>query len=256
MKLIPYPLFFFLFLWGNIQAKTTLINGDTLTEWVIHGTVFDFILIDLRGTDEISAVIGAQQCHPYQIYWNDGTFATTQPGLPQTMAIVLYCAGGVRSNVAAGLLDQKGYTAVYDLEFGFNNWKGPTLPLNSAKPLSDLPEPSRLAKTTRIKKNFGSIKTSDLSVYPNPFGNEIFISFTENGKKVGGKGKTVLKIMNVQGKLIYSSRYSLQSPISSNAKGFVWDGRTNQGHSLPNGNYLIQLTNGKIRHFQKVILTR
>lgn len=95
-----------------------------------------------------------------------------------------------------------------------------------------------------------------IQVWPNPFRNKIFISFTENSKKVNGKGRTVLEIFNLQGKLIYLSLSYLPSVVSSNAKGVVWQGQDIHGIPVPNGIYLIQWATQKKTFSHKVVLAR
>ncbi|TMD59195.1 MAG: rhodanese-like domain-containing protein [Chloroflexi bacterium] len=49
--------------------------------------------------------------------WRDGTI----PGAKKRT--IVYCAGGLRSSLAADVLQKMGYTNVAHLEMGFDGWK-------------------------------------------------------------------------------------------------------------------------------------
>jgi rhodanese-related sulfurtransferase len=49
--------------------------------------------------------------------------------LPLDSAVVLYCAGGGRSALAAKSMAEMGYTRVENLEGGFQGWAGAGLPV-------------------------------------------------------------------------------------------------------------------------------
>lgn len=50
--------------------------------------------------------------------------------------VVLYCAGGARSALAAKTLQDMGYSNVWSLQGGFNRWKGDGLPWDTPESLS------------------------------------------------------------------------------------------------------------------------
>lgn len=83
-------------------------------------------------------------------------------------------------------------------------------------------------------KSKGKRVTSLLKAHPNPFKNEITISFKENSKKVNGKEKIFLEIFNVTGKRVY------QSEFSAAQSAFTWNGRKQDGQRVSPGIYLIQ----------------
>lgn len=51
--------------------------------------------------------------------------------------VICYCAGGVRSALAAKSLEQLGYKKVSSMSGGFNGWKNAGLPIENRKMLSD-----------------------------------------------------------------------------------------------------------------------
>jgi rhodanese-related sulfurtransferase len=128
------------------DAYTTLAPAD-LSTWVTQGTSFDFLLIDVRDSSEMSNIIATDVCRPYHLSYNQGAFGTNSGKLPKDVAIVLYCASGHRSGLAAAKLDSAGFSSVYSLQNGFGAWTGPTKTYSYLKPLSDLPAPSMLRMT-------------------------------------------------------------------------------------------------------------
>lgn len=50
------------------------------------------------------------------------------PALPRDREIVVYCAAGVRSSLAASILERSGRSAT-NLRGGFNSWVGADLPI-------------------------------------------------------------------------------------------------------------------------------
>jgi len=141
-----------LFLLNISVANAAVINisVDTLTKWITVGTTFDFLLIDVRDTSELTSVIATDLCRPYNLSWNQGAFKSTLSKLPKTANYVLYCKTGGRSGMASQMLVDSGYFSVYSLTGGMNGWTGPTKTSASLKPASDLPAPSMLKATVGI----------------------------------------------------------------------------------------------------------
>ena len=140
------------------RADFDTLLTDTLALWITKGTNFDFLLIDVRETSEAASVIGTNACRPYLLPWDSGVFVQTMNKLPKVTAIILYCEYGVRSGQAAQLLVDSGFTLVYYLKKGFNNWKGSTQSSSFIKPTDQLPEPSMHKKTTGIHRDLASQK--------------------------------------------------------------------------------------------------
>jgi len=126
------------------QAAVSQLSQADLKGYLEKGAPFDFVLIDVRGSDEISAAIGNAQCKPYNLAWPE-QFKNEVARIPKDYAIIVYCRSGGRSRNAAAYLNENGYTKVYDAG-GFLTWDGPTVPPSDIKPASLLPEPSMRAK--------------------------------------------------------------------------------------------------------------
>jgi rhodanese-related sulfurtransferase len=135
---------FFAFATALMQSPSNSFNQDVLKGYFEKGAPFDFILIDIRATQEMSAVIGNASCKPYNLEWPD-TLQQESAKIPKDRTVIVYCAGGNRSRRAAEYLRANGFTNVLD-GGGFRNWTGPTLPLSEIKATSLLPEPSMKKK--------------------------------------------------------------------------------------------------------------
>jgi rhodanese-related sulfurtransferase len=146
MNIAAIAIIFLVMAAPETDAYTTLAPADLLT-WVTQGTNFDFLLIDVRDSSEMSGIIATDGCRPYHLSYNQGVFSGNISNLPKTVAIVLYCASGHRSGLAAAKLDSAGFSSVYSLTGGFGSWTGPKKPYSYLKPVSDLPAPSMLATT-------------------------------------------------------------------------------------------------------------
>jgi rhodanese-related sulfurtransferase len=124
-----------------------LLNADTLNNWLTNRSPFDFLLIDVRETSEMTNIIATETCRPYHLAWTSLSFDSSKALLPKTTAIIIYCASGGRSGQAATALDNAGFSMVYSLSGGFSGWHGSTKPFSYVKPVSDLPAPSLIASS-------------------------------------------------------------------------------------------------------------
>jgi rhodanese-related sulfurtransferase len=128
---------------GICFGAATPLNQDTLKEYLAKGAPFDFILIDVRGSNEITAAIGNAACAPYNLEWPD-QFQNETDKIPKDQNIIIYCRSGARTTNAAAYLSSNGYKNVYNAG-GFMTWTGPTIPPSEMKSVSQLPEPSMRA---------------------------------------------------------------------------------------------------------------
>jgi phage shock protein E len=135
---------FFAFAATLVQSPDNSFNQDVLKGYLDKGTPFDFILIDIRSTPEITAAIGNASCKPYNLEWPD-ILQRESAKIPKDRAVIVYCASGNRSKRAADYLRANGFTNVLDAG-GFRNWTGPTVPPSEIKAASLLPEPSMKKK--------------------------------------------------------------------------------------------------------------
>lgn len=84
------------------------------------------IILDVR-TDEEYAQGKMKNATQIDYYQRD--FKTEVAKLDKTKPVFVYCASGVRSNSAAKILKQQGFTEIYDLKGGLNAW------VRSGKPI-------------------------------------------------------------------------------------------------------------------------
>ncbi len=52
--------------------------------------------------------------------------------LPKDRALLLYCAGGYRSSIAASLLQSRGFADVSEIAGGIAAWEAAKLPMQTA----------------------------------------------------------------------------------------------------------------------------
>jgi rhodanese-related sulfurtransferase len=95
------------------QAAAELEQGDAL-------------LVDLREPGELAqgSIPGAVHAPRGMLeFWADPTSPYHRAEFDPGRRVVLYCAGGGRSALAADTLQQMGYTNVAHLDGGFTAWK-------------------------------------------------------------------------------------------------------------------------------------
>jgi rhodanese-related sulfurtransferase len=82
------------------------------------------IIIDVRTEDEFESgkITGALNI---DIYKGQG-FIYRVEELDKSKNFYVYCAAGVRSANACGVMQQLGFENVFNLVGGFSNWEGPT----------------------------------------------------------------------------------------------------------------------------------
>ncbi len=125
---------------GLCQAAVNTMDQNTLKGYLEKGADFDFLLIDLRTSEEIREAIGNNACKPYHLAWPT-QFKAECEKIPKDQVIIVYCKLGGRAQSAAAYLGENGWTSVYNAG-GISTWTGPTIPLSEMKPVSLLPEPS------------------------------------------------------------------------------------------------------------------
>jgi rhodanese-related sulfurtransferase len=134
----------FALLTGMFQTGVKPLGQDSLKQYLeTNKAPFDFILIDVRTAQEITAAIGNTACKPYNFEWAT-QFKDISAKVPKHVTIIVYCRSGSRSARAASFLSASGYSSVYDAG-GILTWNGPTVPPSEIKPVSVLPEPSMKA---------------------------------------------------------------------------------------------------------------
>jgi len=116
------------------------VNSETLSQWITGGAPFDFLLIDVRESYELTTIIGSDSCGAYNFPLNSGIFDEKIGSFPYDTAIVIYCASGSRSSTACSKLQSAGFSKLYHLKGGIYQFQGPTLPGNLSRSVSDFPE--------------------------------------------------------------------------------------------------------------------
>ena len=135
----------FAFITGMFQSGIQPLSQDTLKQYLETGQApYDFILMDVRSSQEIKSAIGNGVCKPYNVEW-PAQFKDIPAQVPKDLVIIVYCQSGGRSARAAAFLSAAGYSNVYNAG-AIRTWSGPTVPPSELKPLSFLPEPSMRAK--------------------------------------------------------------------------------------------------------------
>lgn len=102
---------------GNTAGENTYrdISAETLNSMMEKDGQVK--IIDVREQDEYS--LGHI---PGAVLLPMSEFQSRAGEIPQNTAIVLVCATGARSSLAAGYLVEKGFTQVYNLEGGMAAW--------------------------------------------------------------------------------------------------------------------------------------
>jgi rhodanese-related sulfurtransferase len=98
---------------GICYGAVTPLSQDKLKEYLSNGAPFDFILIDVRSSEEIEAAIGNATCKPYNLEWPD-QFQKEALKIPKDRTVIIYCRSGSRAKNAASFLDNNGYTNIYN----------------------------------------------------------------------------------------------------------------------------------------------
>ena len=96
------------------------------------------LLVDLRepGEREEQGVIPGAVHAPRGMleFWADPTSSYHRAEFDPNRRLILHCAGGGRSALAADTLQQMGYANVAHLDGGFTAWKAANQPVEDAKP--------------------------------------------------------------------------------------------------------------------------
>ena len=117
------------------EAKQRIQNltVDQTAEEVEQGGA---LLVDLREPgerQEYGAIPGAVHAPRGMLeFWADPTSAYHRAEFDPSRRVILHCASGGRSALAADTLQQMGYTNVAHLDGGFNAWKAANRPVEDA----------------------------------------------------------------------------------------------------------------------------
>ena len=85
----------------------------------------NFVILDVRTPEEI--VNGAIE-NSVKIDYHSDTFRDEIDELDTNKTYLVYCAVGVRSELASNIMEELGFQNVYDMPGGFSQWKAEDLP--------------------------------------------------------------------------------------------------------------------------------
>jgi rhodanese-related sulfurtransferase len=118
------------------EAKERIQNltVDQTAEELERGNA---LLVDLREPDERQehgAIPGAVHAPRGMLeFWADPTSPYHRAEFDLNRRVILHCAGGGRSALAADTLQQMGYANVAHLDGGFNAWKAAERPVEDVQ---------------------------------------------------------------------------------------------------------------------------
>ena len=120
---------------AEAKQRVTNLNVDQVAGELERG---DTLLVDLREPSERAqhgAIPGAVHAPRGMLeFWADPTSSYHRAEFHPNRRVVLHCASGGRSALAADTLQQMGYTNVAHLDGGFNAWKEAGRPVETAQP--------------------------------------------------------------------------------------------------------------------------
>jgi hydroxyacylglutathione hydrolase len=112
---------------ANAGYQTETINQITVQQ--LKDRKENFLFLDVRGYAEFNAGHIEDALNIHAGYLKDHI-----DKLPKDRKIVVHCAGGDRSAIAASLLKRNGYDNIYNLTCGMNGWKQAGLLIVSETP--------------------------------------------------------------------------------------------------------------------------
>jgi rhodanese-related sulfurtransferase len=106
------------------KARVEELSVEELQREIETGGVTVVDIRDVRERWERGAIPGARSMPRGMLeFWFDPESPYYREGFDFADRYVLYCAGGLRSALAAAALQDLGYRNVAHLEVGFNGWK-------------------------------------------------------------------------------------------------------------------------------------
>jgi len=108
----------------DLTATTERISAPLAAERLGAGAA---LAVDVRAPGE-----RVQKSVPGSVSVPLSQLANRTGELPKDRPLLVYCAGGYRSSIAASLLQQRGFTAVSEIAGGLAAWETAQLPLDRA----------------------------------------------------------------------------------------------------------------------------
>lgn len=119
------------------EAKTRIENVtlDQLQDEIRRGTTQVVDIRDVRERKKLGWIPGSIHVPRGMLeFWLDPTSPYYQAKVDPERRIVLHCAGGGRSALAADVLREMGFPDIAHLEAGFNGWAAAGLPVEREAP--------------------------------------------------------------------------------------------------------------------------
>lgn len=235
MKMAAIALVIIMLAAGVVHAHTDLTPAEVKA---YIDTSSSGVIVDVREESEFCDSTYSPPNHipgAINMPWNSGYFQDHYTDLPTDEDIIIVCRSGNRSNIAANFLDAQGFTRVFDMTGGMNEWLWETESCLTASVPGGGEPPSAPALGPAV---------------PNPFAGETEISFAIPGGE--GPARVTLRIYDARGRLV-------KTIISSNAgpgtHSMTWDGTDDRRCPVASGLYFYRLTwNGASRTRSMVLL--
>ena len=109
---------------GAAKSRVRAVTKEELEQELENGDVQLLDVRDVRERWRLGTIPGARSVPRGMLeFWADPDSPYYKEGLDPAKRTVVYCAGGMRSALAADALQQLGYQDVAHLEIGFDGWK-------------------------------------------------------------------------------------------------------------------------------------
>lgn len=118
MKFFLILFFISIFSVSHAQKGVVLVNASTFDNLIALG---NNQLLDVRTSDEFDSgyIKGAVNID----FWDPAFMDLVKAKFDKSLPILVYCAGGGRSGMAASNLRKKGFKIIYDLEGGYESYR-------------------------------------------------------------------------------------------------------------------------------------
>lgn len=117
MKFFLILFFTSIFSISHAQKGIVLVNAATLDNLIALGNKQ---ILDVRTSDEFTLgyIKGAINID----FWDPAFIDQVKKKFDKSLPLIVYCAGGGRSAMAATNLRKKGFKLIYDLEGGYDSY--------------------------------------------------------------------------------------------------------------------------------------
>ena len=109
---------------GDLTATTERVSAPVAADRIARG---EALLVDVRGPHERE-----QKSVAGSIHMPLNHLAERASELPTDRPVLVHCAGGYRSSIAASLLQQLGFTRIGEVAGGIAAWEAASLPVKAA----------------------------------------------------------------------------------------------------------------------------